>query len=98
LRNNRRTAEVLPYENGGARSLVPGSAPLYGYAAEVPIRTGKKMKHRKVKRIDSLGPATNDFQYYGRIQHDIHFTLTDAFNTIVILVFLALLLLYSTVL
>ena len=56
------------------------------------------MKHRKLTRIDSLNPVTNDFQYYGRIQHDIHFNVTDAFNTTVVLVFLALLLLYSTVL
>jgi hypothetical protein len=56
------------------------------------------MKDRKVTRIDSLSPATNDFQYYGRIQHDIHFNIMDAFNTIVVLVFLALLTLYSTVL
>jgi hypothetical protein len=56
------------------------------------------MKDRKVTRIDSLSPATNDFQYYGRIRHDIHFNIMDAFNTIVVLVFLALLTLYSTVL
>jgi hypothetical protein len=59
---------------------------------------GKKMKDRKVTRIDSLSPATNDFQYYGRVPHDIHFSITDAFNTIVVLVFMALLLLYPTVL
>jgi hypothetical protein len=51
----------------------------------------------KVTRIDSLSPATNDFQYYGRIRHDVSFTITDAFNTIVVLVFLALLV-YSTAL
>jgi hypothetical protein len=56
------------------------------------------MKDRKVTRFNSLSPATNDFQYYGRIQHDIHFNITDVFNTIVVLVFLALLTLYSTVL
>jgi hypothetical protein len=56
------------------------------------------MKDRKVTRIDSLSPATNDFQYYGRVQHDISFTITDAFNTIVVLVFLALLILYPTIL
>jgi hypothetical protein len=48
--------------------------------------------------MDSLSPATHDFQYYGRIQHDIHFNTTDVFNTIVVLVFSALLLVYSTVL
>jgi hypothetical protein len=58
----------------------------------------KKMKDRKVTRFDSLSPATNDFEYYGRIQHDIHFNVTDVFNTIVVLVFLALLTVYSTVL
>jgi hypothetical protein len=56
------------------------------------------MKDRKVTRIDSLTPATNDFQYYGRVQHDISFTITDTFNTIVVLVFLALLILYPTIL
>jgi hypothetical protein len=59
---------------------------------------GKKMKDRKITRIDSLSPATHDFQYYGRVQHDIHFNITDAFNTMVVLVFLALLILYPTVL
>jgi hypothetical protein len=56
------------------------------------------MKDRKVTRIDSLSPATHDFKYLGRVQHDIHFNITDAFNTIVVLVFLALLILYPTVL
>jgi hypothetical protein len=56
------------------------------------------MKDRKATRIDSLSPATNDFQYYGRLQQDIHFNITDAFNTIVVLAFLALLILYPTVL
>ena len=56
------------------------------------------MKHRKVTRIDSLSPATSDFQYYGRVQHDIQFSIKDAFNTIVVLVFLALLILYPTLL
>jgi hypothetical protein len=55
------------------------------------------MKDRKVTRIDSLSPATDGFQYYGRIQPDIHFNITDAFNTIVTLIFLALLILHSTV-
>ena len=55
------------------------------------------MKDRKVTRTDSLSPATNDFQYYGCIQHDIHFDITDPFNTIVVLVFMALLILYSIV-
>jgi hypothetical protein len=54
------------------------------------------MKDREVTRIDSLSPTTDDFQYYGRIQHDTYFNITDAFNTIVVLVFLALLILYST--
>ena len=56
------------------------------------------MKHRKVTGIDSLSPATSDFQYYGRVQHDIQFSIRDAFNTIVVLVFLALLILYPTLL
>ena len=51
----------------------------------------------KVTRIDSLSPATNDLQYYGRIRHDVSFTITDAFNMIVVLVFLAVLV-YSTAL
>ena len=55
------------------------------------------MKGREVTRIDSLNPATDDCPYYGRIQHDTYFNITDAFNTIVVLVFLALLILYSTV-
>ena len=59
---------------------------------------GKKMKHRKVRRIDSLSPATHDFQYYGRLQQDIHFNITDVFNAIVVLAFLALLILYPTLL
>jgi chromatin segregation and condensation protein Rec8/ScpA/Scc1 (kleisin family) len=52
----------------------------------------------KVTRIDSLSPATNDVQYYGRIRNDTHFDITDVFNTIVVVGFLAVLLLYSTVL
>jgi hypothetical protein len=28
------------------------------------------MNGREVTRIDSLNPATDDCQYYGRIQHD----------------------------
>ncbi len=54
------------------------------------------MKDREVTRIDSLSPATDDCPYYGRIQHDTYFNITDAFNTIVVLIFLALLILYST--
>jgi chromatin segregation and condensation protein Rec8/ScpA/Scc1 (kleisin family) len=99
VRNNRRTPEVLSYETGGARSVVPGGALLYGYTADAPpVRTEKKMKDHKSTRIDSLSPATNDLQYYGRLPQDTHFNVIDAFNTIVILAFLALLLLYSTVL
>ena len=56
------------------------------------------MKHRKVTRIDSLSPATHDFQYYGRLQQDTHFNITDVFNAIVVLAFLALLILYPTLL
>jgi hypothetical protein len=56
------------------------------------------MKDHKSTRIDSLSPATNDLQYYGRLPQDTHFNVIDAFNTIVIFAFLALLLLYSTVL
>jgi hypothetical protein len=56
------------------------------------------MKDRKLKRIDSLSPATSDFQYYGRLPHDTHFNMTDAFNTTVVLAFLTLLLVYSAVL
>ena len=52
----------------------------------------------KVTRIDSLSPATNDLQYYGRIRNDTHFNIRDAFNTIVVIGSLAVLLLYSTVL
>jgi hypothetical protein len=52
------------------------------------------MKDREVTRIDSSSPATDDPQYS---QHDIYFNITDAFNTIVVFVFLALLILYSTV-
>jgi hypothetical protein len=69
-----------------------------GFADAPPSDKGKKMKHRKVTRIDSLSPATHDLQYYGRVQHDIHFDITDAFNTIVVLAFLALLILYPTLL
>jgi hypothetical protein len=51
----------------------------------------------KVTRIDSLSPATNDLQYHGRLRHDVSFNITDAFNTVVVLLFIALLV-YSTVL
>lgn len=54
----------------------------------------KKMNHRKITRIDSLSPATHELQYYGRDRHDIHFNVTDAFYTIVVLGFLALLIFY----
>ena len=64
-----------------------------GFADAPPVSKDKKMKPRKVTRIDSLSPANYDFQYYGRGQHDIHFDITDAFNTIVVLAFLALLIL-----
>jgi chromatin segregation and condensation protein Rec8/ScpA/Scc1 (kleisin family) len=56
------------------------------------------MQDQKSTRIDSLSPATNDFQYYGRLPQDTHFNVSDAFNTIVVLAFVALLFLYSTVL
>jgi hypothetical protein len=55
------------------------------------------MKDRGVTRIDSSSPATDDVQYYGRSQRDTYFNITDAFNTIVVLAFLALLILYSNV-
>jgi hypothetical protein len=51
----------------------------------------------KVTRIDSLSPATNDLQYYGRLRHGVSFNIRDAFNTVVVLLFIALLV-YSTVL
>jgi hypothetical protein len=58
----------------------------------------EKMKTQKAAQVDSLSPATIDFQYHGSIPHDTHFDVTDPFNTIAILVFSVFLILYSTIL
>jgi hypothetical protein len=40
------------------------------------------MKDRRVTRIDSLSPVTDDFQYYGPVQHDSSLSIPDPAYTV----------------